>query len=271
VNATWWQGVWSGQLSADTLAPLKQGARSGFALSAAATGTGRIATARRRARSHTRNLGNTWQGNWQLIPQREADNDALTELEECRERVHLLLDRYGVITRELANREIDCLRFSKIFKALRIMELAGEVTQGLFFEGLTGPQFISTRALARLQQNEKPPKHFWCNALDPVSPCGLGLEWPELPQRRAQNYLAFYQGDLALVIENNGARLQFYVEPQDNELDRILEPCIQIARSAGKITVKEINGESAMNSPWIPALARVLKKRKDHRSVYFEL
>lgn len=267
VNATWWQGVWSGQLSADTLAPLKQGARSGFTLSAAATGTGRIAKARRRARS----LSNSWQGNWQLVPQREADNDALTELEECRERVHLLLDRYGVITRELANREIDCLRFSKIFKALRIMELAGEVTQGLFFEGLTGPQFISTRALARLQQNEKPPKHFWCNAIDPVSPCGLGLEWPELPQRRAQNYLAFYQGDLAMVIENNGARLQFYVEPQDNELDRILEPCIQIARSTGKITVKEINGESAMNSPWLPALARVLKKRKDHRSVYFEL
>jgi len=151
------------------------------------------------------------------------------------------------------------------------MELAGEVTQGLFFEGLSGPQFISTRALARLQQNEKPPKHFWCNALDPVSPCGLGLDWPELSQRRAQNYLAFLNGELALVVENNGARLQFFIEPQNNELDRVLEPCIHITRSTGKLTVKEINGESAMTSPWIPALARVLKKRKDHRSVYFEL
>jgi len=267
VNQSWWQGVWSGQLTADSLAPLKQGARTGFKLSATATGTGRLATAKRRARQ----LSNTWQGNWQLIPPVENNNDALTQLEECRERVHLLLDRYGVITRELANREIDCLRFAKLFKALRIMELAGEVTQGLFFEELSGPQFISTRALARLQQNEKPPTHFWCNALDPVSPCGLGLEWPELPQRRAQNYLAFYQGKLALVVENSGRRLHFFVEPQSNELDRILEPCIHIAKSNGKLTVEEINGESAMSSLWIPALARVLKKRKDHRSVYFEL
>lgn len=267
VNQAWWQGVWSGQLTADSLAPLRQGARSGFKLTTAAAGTGRIAMSRRRARA----LSNTWQGNWQLVPEADSDNDPLTELEECRERVHLLLDRYGVITRELANREIDCLRFGKLFKALRVMELAGEVTQGLFFAGLSGPQFISPRALAKLQQNEKPPQHYWCNALDPISPCGLGLDWPELPQRRAQNYLSFHGGELALVVENNGTRLQFLIDPQDNELDRILDPCVYIARSVGKFSVKEINGESAFNSPYLPALARVMKKRKDHRSVYFEV
>ena len=266
INELWWNGVWSGQLTADSLAPLKQGAGNTYKLSAAAKGTNRVAAARRRARS----LSNTWQGNWQLLPDKEPDSDALTELEESRERVHLLLDRYGVVTRELANRETDTLRFSKLFKALRVMELAGEVTQGLFFEGLSGPQFISPRALARLQQNEAPPEHFWCNALDPVSPCALGLEWPELPQRRMQNYLAFCKGELALVIENNGSRLQFHIDSQNNAIDRILEPCIHIAKAQGKITVNEINGESAFNSPYLPALARVLKKRKDHRSVYFE-
>ncbi len=267
LNDCWWHGVWSGQLTADTLAPLRQGARSGFKLTGVASGTGRIATAKRRARA----LSNSWQGNWRLIPETEPDTDALTEFEEQRERVHLLLDRYGVITRELANRETGCLKFAKLFRALRVMELAGEVTQGLFFEELSGPQFISTRALTRLQQNEFAPAHFWCNALDPVSPCGLGLDWPELPHRRAQNYLSFFQGDLALVIENNGARLHFYTDPQDNELDRILEPCIHIAKITGKLTVKEINKQSALTSPYLPALSRVLKKRKDHRSVYFEL
>ncbi len=275
INEAWWQGVWSGQLTADSLAPLKQGAKSGFTLSGAAGGTGRIAMAKRRART----LSNSWQGNWQLTSYKDNDNDnqtdnhidALTELEECRERVHILLDRYGVVTRELANREIDCLRFAKLFKAIRVMELAGEVTQGLFFEGLSGPQFISPRALAKLQQNEKAQTHFWCNALDPISPCGLGVDWPELPQRRAQNYLSFYKGELALVIENNGGRLNFYIDPQDNELDRILDPCIHIVKTNGKITVKEINGEPAMTSPYLPALSRVMKKRKDHRSVYFEL
>lgn len=266
INDSWWRGVWAGKLTADSLAPLRQGAITGFKLSQAASGSTAPRISSRRARS----LSHKWQGNWQLIPDTEDETDALTDLEECRERVHILLDRYGVITRELANREIDKLRFAKLFKALRVMELAGEVTQGLFFEGLSGPQFISSRALARLQQNEKALTHFWCNALDPVSPCGLGLDWPELPQRRAQNFLAFYQGELALVIENNGGRLTFYADPQDNTLDRILAPCVHIAKTHSKLTVKEINGDPAITSPYLPALSRVLKKRKDHRSVYFE-
>ena len=267
INEHWWSGIWAGKLTADSLAPLLQGANNQYQLTKNIAGPNRIATARRRARS----LANTWQGNWQLIAERETEPDALTELEACRERAHLLLDRYGVITRELANRETGSLRFAKLFKALRVMELAGEVTQGLFFEELSGPQFISPRALTRLQQNEAPPEHFWCNALDPVSPCALGLPWPELPQRRLQNYLSFFKGNLALVIENNGSRLNFYIDPQDNEIDSILAPCIHITKMHGKLTVKEINGEPAVNSPYLPALSRVLKKRKDHRSVYFEL
>lgn len=267
VNDLWWEGVWAGQLTADSLAPLKKGATSNYKISTGSSTANRIANARRRARG----LSSSWPGNWQLIPAKETENDALTEHEECRERVHLLLDRYGVVTRELANREMDCLRFGKLFKALRVMELAGEVMQGLFFDDLSGPQFISPRALTRLQQNEPAPAHFWCNALDPVSPCGLGLEWPELPQRREQNYLAFHKGKLALVIENNGGRLHFYIDPQDSEIIQVLTPCIHIVKTHGKMTVKEINGESAMTSPWLPALGTVLKKRKDHRSVYFEL
>ncbi len=267
VNDQWWKGVWAGQLTADTLAPLRQGAKKSYKLSTGNNTASRIGNARRRARG----LSAAWPGNWQLIQLNNNETDALTEHEECRERVHLLLDRYGVITRELANREMDSLRFGKLFKALRVMELAGEVMQGLFFDELSGPQFISPRALTRLQQNEPAPAHFWCNALDPVSPCGLGLDWPELPQRREQNYLAFYKGKLALVIENNGGRLHFYLDPQDSEITQALAPCVQLVKTHGKMTVKEINEESAMTSPWLPALATVLKKRKDHRSVYFEL
>lgn len=267
INEAWWQGVWSGQLTADSLAPLRQGVRANFKLSTTVNGSDKVTLAKRRARA----VSHSWQGHWQLTSKNEKDNNPLTELEECRERVHILLDRYGIITRELANRETDCLRFAKLFKAIRIMELAGEVTQGLFFEELSGPQFVSTRALARLQQKEKPPTHFWCNALDPVSPCGLGLEWPELPQRREQNYLSFYKGELALVIENNGGRLFFYIDPQDNALDHVVEPCLHITKAIGKLAVKTINGGPATTSPYLAVFSRILKKRKDHRSVYFEI
>ena len=72
------------------------------------------------------------------------------------------------------------------------------------------------------------------------------------------------------MIENNGARLRFEIDSQDNEIDRVLEPCIHLARTLGKITVKEINEQPSQTSPYLPALARVMKKRKDHRYVYFE-
>ncbi len=266
-NKLWWDAVWSGSITADSLTPLRQGLQRNFQLTAAGSGSSRtVSGARRRAR----NTVNVWPGNWQLVPAAAPETDPLTELEECRERVHLLLDRYGIINREIANREGAKLRWSAIFRALRIMELSGEVLQGLFFKQLSGPQFISQRAFNRLLQNEKPPQHFWCSAVDPVSPCGLALDWPELPQRRPQNYLSFYQGQLALVIENLGRRLHFFIEPQDNAVDQILAPCVHIASTRGNIQVEEINGESARQSPYTPALARVLKKRGDHRSLYFE-
>src|SRR5690606_1896765 len=104
------------------------------------------------------------------------------------------------------------LRWAALFRALRLMELAGEVVAGYFFTGLSGPQFVPPGALGLIQSERPAPRDFWCNALDPVSPCGLGLEWPELPQRRPQNYLAFHHGLLALVIENLGKRLTFHVE-----------------------------------------------------------
>ena len=150
------------------------------------------------------------------------------------------------------------------------MELSGEVLQGHFIEGLSGPQFISQRALNRLMQAEKPGNSFWCSAVDAISPCGLGLDWPELPQRRAANFLSFHSGELLLVIENTGKRLHFYTEPEDNRVDQILAPVIHIAKTRGQVRVDSINGEPTRGSPYRMALARVLKQRSDHRHIWFE-
>ncbi len=266
INEQWWEAIWRGTLSADSLAPLRKGLQSNYRLPGQSH-AGRPMATRRRVRPSVA----TWPGNWHLLEDAAEHNDPLTELEESRERVHLLLDRYGVITREIANREGGVFKWKHLFRTLRIMELSGEVLQGLFYEQLGGPQFISQRALNRLQQKDKPVEHFWCSATDPAAPCGLGLAWPELPTRRPQNFLGFYQGNLALVIENLGRRLHFYIDAQHEAIDLILEPCVHIARTRGKMTVHEINGDPVRTSPYTPALSRVLKKRGDHKSLYFEL
>ena len=273
----WWDAVWSGRITSESLNAIRQGLQRNFRLSIdnnrpsqAPVASYSARVTRRSATRRVRSATNSLSGNWHLIPSITTETDALTALEHCRERVHLLLDRFGIVTRELANRESNKLRWSQIFRALRVMELSGEVLQGHFIDGLSGPQFISQRALNRLMQAGTPAGDFWCNAVDAVSPCGLGLDWPELPQRRAANFLSFHNGTLSLVIENLGKRLQFYVEPESNHIDQILEPVIHIAKTRGKVRVDSINGDPTRGSPYRAALARVLKQRSDHRHIWFE-
>ncbi len=57
------------------------------------------------------------------------------------------------------------------------MELSGEIVAGLFFHGLSGPQFAAPSAIRQLERGGG-PESFWVNATDPVAPTGLGVEWP---------------------------------------------------------------------------------------------
>ena len=161
------------------------------------------------------------------------------------------------------------MRWNKLFKALRIMELSGEVVTGYFFTELSGPQFITPRALNHCQQDNEPCEHLWMSALDPASPCGMGLAWDALPQRRAQNYLAFYEGKLALVLENNGKRLTFLLPADHPEIDGLCELLVHLARRLKRLTVETINSQAARKSLYLEPLGRVLTCSHDHKQVYF--
>ena len=181
----------------------------------------------------------------------------------------MLLERYGFLCRELANREGGTLRWAALFRALRLLELAGEVVAGHFFEGLSGPQFALPAALGALADRTSTPADFWCSAVDPASPCGLGLDWPGLPQRRPRNYLAFRRGELALVIENAGKRLTFRI-PEDEVDDRLLTPLAHLLNQHRRLTVESINETPARSSPYRETLARIGRLVSDHRATHLE-
>lgn len=108
-NERWWHGVWTGELIADSLTPLRQGLARSFELN---TGQNRSVANRqirsigtRTNRRLARSIGQGWGGNWSLRVPHNEDADPLTKLEDEKERVRLMLDRYGFICRELANRE----------------------------------------------------------------------------------------------------------------------------------------------------------------------
>jgi ATP-dependent Lhr-like helicase len=272
-NDRWWETVWSGALRADSLQPLREGVARDFRLTTAAAMARRAArrpAARARAPRYRDARGIGWSGYWRLLAPPEPAEDPLAELDDARERARLLLDRYGVVCREIANREGDRLRWSALFRALRLMELAGEVTTGYFFTGLSGPQFATPAAVQRLEANAQDGPTFWVSALDPVAPCGLGLEWAELPPRRAQNHLSFLDGQLALVLENQGRRLTFTAPVPEEALTVVLAPFAWLLAREHRLAIETIDGAPAIGSERLEALATFGRIVRDHRQVWLE-
>ncbi|MFV2089889.1 MAG: hypothetical protein ACC642_04470, partial [Pseudomonadales bacterium] len=264
-----WEAVWQGELTADTLAPLNQGLVRGFKLpsvGSAQPSERRPFRARRRGFSlSSRGYG----GNWQLSVAAEEADDPLVVLEDDKERARLLLDRYGFLCRELANREGGKLRWAKLFRALCMMELSGEIVSGYFYTGFSGPQFMTPAALQSFGRDREAAP-FWINALDPASPCGLGLVDPDLPQRRPQNYLSYAADELALVIENLGRKLTFHLPPDHPGVIEVLQPLCHLVKRHGRVVVDTINDNPARSSPYLEAIGQILKGVKDHKQIYFE-
>lgn len=263
---SFWDAVWQGWLSADSLTPLRQGIERGFALKPMTAGRMDMRRARRGAfRGEPRGFS----GNWQLNTREMPEADPLTALEDDKERARLLLDRYGFLCRELANREGGRLRWAKLFRALAMMELAGEIISGYFFEGLSGPQFMTPAALQTFSR-ESPAMNYWFNATDPASPCGLGLGDPALPQRRPQNYLSYLDDQLALVVENGGNRLTFHLSADHPRLTETLAPLEHLLARERRVMVATINDQDARTSPYLTPIGAILKGVKDHKQIILE-
>ncbi len=276
-NALFWGAVWGGQIVADGVLPLKAGAAQRFRLAGKFHNRGEVPNVsdRRLARARARRVAQGWPGNWMLAhaqpPSEEEAPDPVEALETAKDLGRVLLDRYGIVNRDIAAREGGVFRWRDLFRALRVMELSGEVAAGLFFENLTGPQFAlpgAVRELGRLPTARRAT--FWVNAVDPIAPTGLGLKWEGLPQRRAQNHLGFHAGELALVVENGGRRLRILLEPDDPGLDALGIDLAPILRGGRRVVIETINDLPARQSPYLEALGRHLDLAHDHRGIYVE-
>ena len=263
-NARFWDAVWGGRVAADDPGPLRIARERRFRLG---PGGG---TERRRVRARARQAATGWPGNWFLVPPVETPQDALSQLEAAKDRCRVLLDRYGIVCRELANREGGAFRWAAVFGALRVMELAGEVLAGLFFEDLSGPQFALPVALRQLERLDTARSTFLVAATDPIAPTGLGLDWEGLPQRRQGSYLGLHAGVLAFAAENQGKRLRFALDPEDPALDALLGQFVAMPRSNRRWVIQTVNEVPTKESPYLPTLERNLRLVRDHRGVYVE-
>lgn len=269
-NAALWDAVWDGHVSTDTVVTLDRGATSSFQLT----------TPRRSPRLNRRapmGLLKGWPGSWKLWPEDTQPQDELAVLDRSRDQARLLLERYGVVCREIANRDHPALRWREIFPALRLMELAGEVVTGLFIETLSGPQFADPQVLPYLRPESARSGRStdgWISVLDPAAPAGLqgtdllGAETP-LPQRRPGNYLIIAAGQPVATVEAFGKRLCFWQAAAGQE-DACVDQLVDLFRFLKRAELVSINGEHPSKSAWLERLRGRLHVTSDHRSFTIE-
>ncbi len=279
-----WSLVWKGRISNDSFAAVRKGAVAGFSIGEAtkAQNRKREATAPVRARMGRRtrmlSLVNTimYPGNWYALTEIEDASDEIEGLEKQKERARILLDRYGVLFRELLTREAKGFQWKDVFKALRLMELSGEILSGSFFQDISGLQFCSQEAFRRLRKGFDSDPIYWINACDPASLCGIGLDALKgvLPKRLASSRIVFRGRELAAEVQRNGKSLFFHVLPEDEDMLQILEAIrdlfIRSFNPYSSITLELINDEDARNSPYLDSISSHFRLHSDHKRVVIE-
>jgi len=277
-----WELAWKGRVTTDSFAPVRRGVLAKFRPTATSARARGSAGRRPGRRSRFRRRGvDRWHperatpGLWTALPTSTRNELDPLDLDELfKDRARLLLDRYGIVFRELLAHELPVFQWSRLFRALRLMELSGEVLAGQFFEGVPGLQFAAPAAFRSLRDGLLPDDAvYWMNARDPASLAGVDL--PELkgalPERREGNSMVFHGDRLVLIARRRGKTLDVRVAPDHPRLEDYLEVLkVPLARDFAPrkaIEVEEINGEPAPESPYVPVLRRLFSATVEPRSV----
>jgi ATP-dependent Lhr-like helicase len=256
-----WDLVWAGEVTNDAFAPLRA-PRLSLARQAAAQAR-RARTGRFSARSRNRALPQV-QGRWSLTRSLVAGD--VDPVARRRAQSELLLERYGVLTRELVVAEGWPGGFSGIYPELTSLETLGVARRGYFVEGLGGAQFALPGAVERLREGgpdrnrvEEPPVVL--SAVDPAQPYGAALAWPErsgarAPSRTAGAYVVLIGGEPVLYLERGGRALQTLIETADERLERALSALVDHVRRGQikRLALEKIDGGSVLTSSLGPTL-----------------
>jgi ATP-dependent Lhr-like helicase len=226
-----------------TMASARSSARSGR----------RFAPAHRASRAQTRA---PIQGRWSLTaPLFGASGDQAAHRRTIAE---LLLERYGILTRELVRAEGVPGGFAALYEALTGLETLGIARRGYFIEGLGGAQFALPGAVERLrgQRDLDAAAPLVLAAADPAQPYGAALPWPaddgEARRRAARvagAFVVLVGAEVALYVEAGGRGLQsFAVGETLVAAFRALAEAVRAGRIR-KLEPERIDGEPVLGGP----------------------
>jgi ATP-dependent helicase Lhr and Lhr-like helicase len=240
VTRALWDLAWLGLVTNDTFAPLRtlgrvsRGPRGRFTLPA----------------------GGRWSTLASVVGAPPADTV------RAHTRALMLLERYGVVSREAAAAEALPGGFASVSGVLRAMEESGKIRRGHFVDGLTGAQFAHAAAVDRLRAARQPDDErpvVTLSAIDPVNPYGAILPWPTEGARRvAGARVVLAQGEPVFFVERGGKKLRLLARVDEALLEAALGELKRIAaaRRHRQLRIEEVDGVPALHSPLAPLLER---------------
>jgi ATP-dependent Lhr-like helicase len=150
----------------------------------------------------------------------------VTPTERAYARAQMLLERYGIVSREAAVADDLPGGFKSIYGVLKAMEEAGRLRRGYFVEGLSATQFAYPGAVERLRASRSEKEEDEIRSLpagDPANPWGSLLPWPETssgnaqrPRRVPGSWIVLRGGTPALYVHLGGRALLTF-EPIESE------------------------------------------------------
>jgi ATP-dependent helicase Lhr and Lhr-like helicase len=267
-----WDLVWAGEVTNDAWAPLRA---PRLALAGAQRAAGRSPGSARSRFSGRRRSGaqSQVQGRWSLV---EAVFSGVAQglsgaVERRRAQAELLLERYGIVTREQVLAEGVKGGFAMLYDTFANLETLGICRRGYFIEGMGGAQFALPGAVERLRALPADGDRgaVVLAAADPAQPYGAALAWPKReegqprPARVAGAYVVLVGHEPALYVERGGRGLvTFAAGPVGNAPEDLGQALAALAGAVregrvGKLAFERIDGQPVLASGLADALVEL--------------
>jgi ATP-dependent Lhr-like helicase len=274
-----WDLAWAGEVTNDAYAPLR--APRLRAVTRSETRRTRRFSSRRPA------TGPALQGRWSLVS--ELLEGAPPQGPRLRAQAELMLERYGIVTRETVLSEGIPGGFTTLYGELSNLEILGTARRGYFVEGLGGAQFALAGAVERLRSLPREEGvHSLLAATDPAQPYGAQLPWPKPPLREiggdgddgekrggrrpsrvAGAYVLLRDGEPVIYVERGGKGILRLARLDEAGLAAALAELADAAAEGliPKLGIERIDGESVFGSGLEEALAEAGFTRQPRRMV----
>ncbi|MBK5233922.1 MAG: DEAD/DEAH box helicase [Thermoleophilia bacterium] len=259
-----WDLAFNGEITNDSFAPLR---------APRLRAVPRVQAGRRFARRRAA-ASPTVQGRWSLTEPLFVNSPAAGP--RFRAQAELMLERHGILTREMALAEGIPGGFSTLYPELSNLEVLGSARRGYFIEGLGGAQFALPGAVERLRSQPLDDESLTVLAsTDPANPYGATLKWPKLENRRRParspgSYVLLRSGLPLLYLEKGGKGI-LRLEPDlsGDELIRLLGEFARCAEEGliAPLKIERFDGEPLIGSGFEGSLVQAGFSRQPRKLV----